>query len=745
MITQQFKVTGMSCASCAARLQKNIQQLPDVAQATVNFATETLYATWHDQPQVDTLIQAVQNMGYNAQLALSANEQYEQDLINAQRNLAQQKQRLLWMIGFTLPLFILTMAPMIGIEWSSWLMNPHVNSFIQLALTLPVMWLGRAMYQRGLNNLMKRNPNMDSLVAIGTGAAFVQGIVTIGQLFLASSHTTSHLHVYLESVAVILTLMHLGKYMEAVSKGKTSAAVSALMNLAPAQATRMLADGSTETVNVAHLQVGDLILIKPGESLPVDGEIIQGQSTIDESMLTGESIPINKKVGDSVIGASVNKTGSFTYRATKVGQATMLAQIIRLVQEAQGSKAPIAQLADTVSGFFVPVVMVIALLSGLIWYFLLGADFDFAVNIATSVLIIACPCALGLATPTAIMVGTGRAAQQGILIKSGAALEQMATTTTILLDKTGTITQGSPVVTDTFFHEESDSEQLLQLIASAETRSEHPLAEAIVRFAQEQGIQLLPITEFQSITGQGVRALVQAHNLIIGNRKLVADYLTDHRFVQQADIFANEGKSIVYVVCDEQMVGLIAIADPIKPSSLTAIHSLQNLGMDVWMISGDNARTAQAVADQVGIQHVMSEVLPKDKAQQVQHLQAQHNAVMMVGDGINDAPALAQADIGVAIGSGTDIAIESADVVLMRGDLASVATSIQLSRATLRTIKQNLFWAFAYNIVGIPVAMGVLKLLFNGPLLDPMIAALAMSLSSVSVVLNALRLRNKSL
>lgn len=742
MTTHSFKINGMSCASCAARLQKNIEQLPEVSQATVNFATETLYTTWQDQPDIDLITRQVQELGYQAKLSLSPNEQHALDVKESQRALAAQKNRLLWMIGFTVPLFIYTMAPMIGLVWPTPLMNPYVNSIIQLALTLPVMWLGRAMYQRGFKNLLMRSPNMDSLVAIGTGAAFVQGIVAIIQLFLTP---TSHLHVYLESVAIILTLMHLGKYMEALSKGKTSAAVSALMDLAPKETTRVRADGKTERIDVAHLQVGDLILIKPGESLPADGEIIEGHSTIDESMLTGESLPIAKNISDTVIGASVNKTGSFIYRVTKTGQETMLAQIIRLVQDAQGSKAPIAQLADKVSGIFVPIVMVIALVSGLAWYFLFGASLEFAINIVISVLIIACPCALGLATPTAIMVGTGRAAQQGILIKSGVALEQMATTSTILLDKTGTITQGAPAVTDVIVDKSQSEASLLQLVASAEARSEHPLAEAIVQHAKEQGIELLTANAFHSITGHGVQAEINGHALIIGNRALVANYLTEHYFVQEADRLASEGKSIVYVVCDSQLLGLIAIADPIKKSSAEAIAQLQAIGMDVWMVSGDNARTAQAIANQVGITHVLSEVLPEDKAQQVQQLQANHHAVMMVGDGINDAPALAQADIGVAIGTGTDIAIESADVVLMRGDLASVATSVQLSRATLRTIKQNLFWAFAYNVIGIPVAMGVLKLLFDGPLLDPMIAALAMSLSSVSVILNALRLRHKAL
>lgn len=743
---QTYLIEGMTCASCAQTVEKAVNQLEEITSAQVNLPNETLTVDWKGSPRANLIIQTVKDAGYEAQLQQDTRLQYEEEQARKQNRLQQMKQQLLWMAVFTIPLFILTMGPMIGMPLPSFvnpLIHPLNNALVQLALTIPVMILGRQMYSRGFKTLFKGHPNMDALVAIGTTAAFLQGLYVTYQVMTQQIGGSDHLHVYFESVAVILTLMHAGRYMEEIAKGKTSAAVKALMDLTPPVARVVQKDGTIQEVDVASVQVGDKIQIRPGESLPVDGIIIEGRSAIDESMLTGESVPVEKVVGDSVTGASVNKTGSFIYEATHVGADTMLSKIVQMVQDAQGTKAPIAQLADVISGYFVPTVIVLAILSGLGWYFFSDHGLGFALNIFISVLIIACPCALGLATPTSIMVATGNGASKGILIKSGAALQTIHDADVVLLDKTGTITEGQPIVTDFTVLPDYNEERILYLVASAEDASEHPLGTAIVQYAKEKNITLTTPTSFDSITGQGLEAEIEGHTLRIGNQKLMKDIHMNSTLLKDLHTLAKQGKTPMLIALDDQVVGIIAVSDPVKENSLIAIREMTDLNREVAMVTGDHEQTAHAIADQVGIQRVFSEVLPEDKSSIVKDLQQEGKKVIMVGDGINDAPALVQADIGMAIGNGTDIAIESADAVLMNGQLTSVPQAIHLSKATIANIKQNLFWAFGYNAIGIPFAMGLFYLFFNGPLLNPMIAALAMSFSSVSVLLNALRLRNK--
>lgn len=612
----------------------------------------------------------------------------------------------------------------------------------QLLLVLPVMVLGRAFYIAGFKALWKGHPNMDSLVALGTSAAFFYSIYGTVMVYLGTNHYAMHL--YYETAAVILALVTLGKYLESVSKGKTSEAIKKLLDLAPKKARVLRGSGNQAEeveVGIEEVAAGDILVVRPGEKIPVDGIVTQGRSAIDESMITGESLPIEKQVGDRVIGASINKNGSFQYEATNVGEDSTLAQIIQLVENAQGSKAPIARMADKVSGVFVPIVMVLAIFAGLAWFFLGQETWIFSLTITISVLVIACPCALGLATPTAIMVGAGKGAENGVLIKSGDALETARNVTTIVFDKTGTITEGKPVVTDLLPAGNHTPTELLQLAASVEKGSEHPLGEAIVIEARTQALALQEVDGFEAIPGHGIQGTIAGSPVLLGNQKwLEKQNVAIDGLIEQAQQLAHEGKTPMYVAKDGEAIGIIAVADTIKESSRKAIERLHQMGLYVAMITGDNARTAQAIAKQVGIDEVISDVLPEDKAAKVAGLQAKGQKVAMVGDGINDAPALAQADVGIAIGSGTDVAIESADIVLMRSDLMDVPSAIELSRATIKNIKENLFWAFAYNVLGIPVAMGVLHL-FGGPLLNPMIAGAAMSFSSVSVLLNALRLK----
>ena len=749
-VTQNFALTGMSCASCAANIESAVGSLPEVSAASVNLATEVLSVTYQPGAINEEIIcQTVAEAGYQAQVladqagASQAQIQQEADqAAQAKANHQAALWRRFWQSAiFALPLLCLAMAEMVGLTLPTWLSHRGGGQLfvsLQLALTLPILWLGRSFFLNGFKHLVKGHPNMDSLVALGTSAAVAYSLYSSIQVWLGDHHAAMSL--YYESAGVILTLVTLGKYFEARSKGQTSAAIQALIKLAPQEA-QVLREGQEVTLPLDQVQVGDLVRVRPGQKIPVDGRVVEGQSWVDESMLTGESLPVAKKVGDQVVGASLNQQGSLIVETNKVGQDTTLAQIIHLVQAAQGSKAPIAQLADRVSAVFVPVVMTLALVAGLAWYLIGGQSWAFALTISIAVLVIACPCALGLATPTAIMVGTGKGAEQGILIKSGTALEMAHQVDAVVLDKTGTLTQGQPQVTDVLPLTGWTPDQLLALAAAAEVNSEHPLGQAIVAGARERELALPEVTDFQSLTGSGIQVRLDQATYYLGNRRLMQEQGLDlGQAEDQAAALAAGGKTPIYVANEHELLGLIAVADPLKATSPEAVRRLKAMGLQVIMLTGDNAKTAQALAAEAGIDQVISDVLPADKAQVVADLQAKGLKVAMVGDGINDAPALAQADVGLAIGRGTDVAIESADMVLMGSDLTSVATAIKLSQATIRNIKENLFWAFAYNVLGIPVAMGVLHL-FGGPLLNPMLAGAAMSFSSVSVIVNALRLR----
>ena len=749
-VTQNFALTGMSCASCAANIESAVSSLPEVSAASVNLATEVLSVTYQlGAINEEIICQTVAEAGYQAQVladqAGASQAQIQQEADQAAQAKASHQAALwrrFWLSAiFALPLLCLAMAEMVGLTLPTWLSHRGDGQLfvsLQLALTLPILWLGRSFFLNGFKHLVKGHPNMDSLVALGTSAAVAYSLYSSIQVWLGDHHAAMSL--YYESAGVILTLVTLGKYFEARSKGQTSAAIQALIKLAPQEA-QVLREGQEVTLPLDQVQVGDLVRVRPGQKIPVDGRVVEGQSWVDESMLTGESLPVAKKVGDQVVGASLNQQGSLIVETNKVGQDTTLAQIIHLVQAAQGSKAPIAQLADRVSAVFVPVVMTLALVAGLAWYLIGGQSWAFALTISIAVLVIACPCALGLATPTAIMVGTGKGAEQGILIKSGTALEMAHQVNAVVLDKTGTLTQGQPQVTDVLPLTGWTPDQLLALAAAAEVNSEHPLGQAIVAGARERELALPEVTDFQSLTGSGIQVRLDQATYYLGNRRLMQEQGLDlGQAEDQAAALAAGGKTPIYVANEHELLGLIAVADPLKETSPEAVRRLKAMGLQVIMLTGDNAKTAQALAAEAGIDQVISDVLPADKAQVVADLQAKGLKVAMVGDGINDAPALAQADVGLAIGRGTDVAIESADMVLMGSDLISVATAIKLSQATIRNIKENLFWAFAYNVLGIPVAMGVLHL-FGGPLLNPMLAGAAMSFSSVSVIVNALRLR----
>ena len=739
---KEYIIEGMSCASCAMTIENAVSKIPGVDKASVNLATEIMTVEANDSVTPEDIAKVVDGVGYGARpRGKSVEEELEEKNEKKEAHLREMKRNLTISAIFTVPLLFIAMADMVGIPMPAFLspmQSPVSYALIQLALVLPILWVGRRFFVDGFKALSKGHPNMDSLVALGTSAAFLYSLY--GTYHVLEGHAHFAMNLYYESAGVILTLITLGKYFEDVSKGKTSMAIQTLVGLAPKMATG-LRDGQEVEVPVEEVQVGDLIRVKPGEKVPVDGVVTEGNSTVDESMLTGESIPVSKSVGDEVIGASLNKTGSFILKATKIGKDTALSQIIQLVEQAQGSKAPIAKLADKVSGVFVPIVIVLALVSGLAWYFLGQESWVFALTITISVLVIACPCALGLATPTAIMVGTGKGAENGILLKSGEALEEANHVNMVVFDKTGTITNGTPVVTDVVTADSTDADALIRLAASLEVASEHPLGEAIVAKAKEQGAAFDEVTNFEAIPGFGIKGHVGETLVFLGNEKWMRENgLANVEMNDKANHFAEQGKTPLYIGYNDAVQGLIVVADTVKESSARAIQTLHEMGIQVAMMTGDHERTAQAIAAEVGIDRVFSEVLPQDKANYVSKLQEEGYIVAMVGDGINDAPALAQAQVGIAIGTGTDVAIESADAVLMKSDLMDVPAMLKLSRATIRNIKENLFWAFAYNIIGIPFAMGVLHL-FGGPLLNPMIAGAAMSFSSVSVVLNALRLK----
>lgn len=738
--SKTLKIEGMTCAACAKTIERVTKKIDGVIESNVNFATEKLNIVFDiSKVRVSDVKKAIEKAGYKAS--------EEETTVDMDKERKEKEIKSLWdrfivSAIFGIPLLLIAMVPMIvekmGIQLPTAInpmVHPKIFAVIQLILVLPIIYVGKKYYITGFRALFKRAPNMDSLIALGTSAAFIYSVIAVFEILSGNVDYD----MYFESAGVILTLITLGKYLESVTKGKTSEAIKKLMGLAPKTAT-IIKDGKEKEIQIDEVEVGDIVVVRPGEKIPVDGIITDGMTSVDESMLTGESIPVEKNIGDKVIGASINKNGSIKFKASKVGKDTALAQIIKLVENAQGSKAPIAKMADIISGYFVPVVIGSAFVSSAAWY-ISGETLVFALTIFIAVLVIACPCALGLATPTAIMVGTGKGAEYGVLIKSGTALETAHKIQTIVFDKTGTITEGKPKVTDIINSNGFSSDRLLQIAASAEKGSEHPLGEAIVKGAEEKELEFKKVDNFKAIPGYGIEVLIEGNYVLLGNKKLMEDRkISLENLEETSQRLAEEGKTPMYISVDGKIAGIIAVADTVKSSSKRAIEKLHSMGIQVAMITGDNKRTAEAIAKQVGIDIVLAEVLPEDKAGEVKKLQAQGKKVAMVGDGINDAPALAQADIGIAIGSGTDVAMESADIVLMRSDLMDVPTAIQLSKKTITNIKENLFWAFGYNTLGIPVAMG-LWYLFGGPLLNPIIAALAMSLSSVSVLTNALRLR----
>ncbi len=739
----ELGVEGMTCASCSSAVERALKKLDGVSEPSVNLATNR--AAFSYDPAKVKLAQvrdAIIKAGYTP-LDLATEDTRDAEQEKREKALRIMRFRLITAIVFAAPILYIAMAhmfPKLGVPLPAF-MNPHsfplVFALVQLLLTIPVMIAGGRFFRVGFKTLFKGSPNMDTLVAIGTGSAFLYGVYATVLIYLGEFGFAQHL--YFESAAVVISLVMLGKYLEAVSKSKTSEAIKKLMNLRP-QTAVIVKDGVELTVSLDEVAVGDVVLVRPGAAIPVDGTVLDGASSVDESMLTGESLPVEKQPGSPVTGGSINGEGLLRFTVTRVGEDTALSKIIHLVEEAQGRKAPIAKLADVISGYFVPAVLGIAVLSAVIWA-LVGKDFNFVLNIFVTVLVIACPCALGLATPTAIMVGTGKGAELGVLIKGGEALETTHSINAVVLDKTGTITQGKPELTDIVRYTVEVESDVLALTASAERGSEHPIARAIVSAAQERNLALAEPDSFRAIPGRGIEAFVGGRRVLAGSAKLLTENGVDiSRSVGDAIALSNSGKTLMYIAIDNALYALMAAADAVKPTSRAAVQQLKSLGLDVYMLTGDNAATAQAVAASVGIDHVLSDVLPDGKATEVQKLQSQGKRVAMVGDGINDAPALVQADVGMAIGTGTDVAVESADVVLMRGDLSAVSAAVTLSRATIRNIRQNLFWAFAYNVVGIPFAAGVF-FAFGGPLLTPVFAGAAMALSSVSVVSNALRLK----
>lgn len=749
---QKFDVTGMSCSACSAHVEKAVSRVPGVNQVQVNLLQNSMVVEYEDEAtDAAAIIHAVEDAGYGASVK-DAHEPTKKTENDLQKRTAEEakkmKHRLGWSIVFLIVLMYISMGHMLGWPLPGILLG-HENMMIfaltQLFLTLPIMYLNRKYYENGFKSLFHGAPNMDTLVAMGSTAAFVYSVsrlYVMGYAMGRGETDMAHMaamNLYFESAAMILTLVTIGKYMESRSKNRTSDAITKLVDLAPKTAL-VVRNGRETEIPADQVQVGETVIVKPGQGIPVDGVILEGTGTVDESAITGESIPVEKKVGDRVTGATVNRAGYFQMKADRIGEDTTLSQIIRLVEEAGGSKAPIAKLADKVSGIFVPVVITIAVITIIVWL-LSGATFSFALASGIAVLVISCPCALGLATPTAIMVGTGRGAEQGILIKSGESLETAHLVDTVVLDKTGTITEGHPAVAAVRMAPGVTEAELLGLAASLEKASEHPLAEAIVRYAEEAGVEVSQATEFAAEAGQGVSGMVSGRKVLAGNQKMMdAQKVTLDGMDAEAGKLSEEGRTVLYIAADQKLLGMIAVADPVKKTSAEAIREMEQMGLDVVMLTGDHEKTARAIQKQLGISRVIAQVLPQDKEREVRRLQEEGHKVAMVGDGINDAPALARADVGIAIGAGTDVAIESADIVLMKSDLLDAVTAVQLSRAVIRNIKENLFWAFCYNAIGIPLAAGVFYPLLNWQL-SPMFGSAAMSFSSVFVVCNALRLK----
>ena len=751
---EKYNVTGMTCAACSARVEKSVSALPGMQQCSVNLLKNSMVVRYDDRQLTGAqIIQAVEKAGYGASLQQAGGKQTAGQARTGADDAARQeylkmRRRVIWSFVFTVPLFYISMGHMMGWPLPGFFLgseNAMIYALTLFLLVLPVALINGRYYRQGFKTLLHGSPNMDSLIALGSGASLAYGVYALYKIAWGFGHGDmamvsqfSH-DLYFEGAGTILTLITLGKFFEARAKGRTSDAINKLLNLAPKTAT-VLRDGAETVIPAEEVQAGDTVIVRAGESVPVDGVLLEGHASLDESAITGESIPVDKQSGDRVIGATINRSGYFTMRADKVGEDTTLSQIIRLVDEATSSKAPIAKLADRVAGVFVPVVISIALIALVVWM-LCGATFEFAMTIAVSVLVVSCPCALGLATPTAIMVGTGRGASAGILIKSAEALETAHSVDVVVLDKTGTITQGRPVVTDQQPRPGVSAGQLLQTAASLEKLSEHPLAKAIVEQAERQGMEFLPVSDFVQIPGQGIRGRVNGRDCLAGNSRMMAAFgVQDEALTSLQDQMAEQGKTPLFFAADGQLLGMIAVADVVKPTSRQAVEDLQAMGIRVVMLTGDHRKTAEAIRRQVGVDQVIAEVLPQDKEEQIRTLQQQGKKVAMVGDGINDAPALARADVGIAIGAGTDVAMESADIVLMKNDLLDVAGAIELSKATIRNIKQNLFWAFFYNAICIPIAAGCFYAAFQLKM-NPMVAALAMSFSSVFVVSNALRLR----
>lgn len=752
LMNQKFNVTGMTCSACSATVEKTVKKLPGVQTVNVNLLSNSMVVDY-DAEVIDntTIIKAVEGAGYQASefvWGAKAGKAKEAAVNPVENEIKEMKQRLIISFTFLVPLMYISMGHMLKWPLPAWLHGPNngvIFAFMQFLLTLPIVYVNRKYYQVGFKTLFHGAPNMDSLIAIGSSAALAYGVLAVFMIGYGLGHSQLEIvdkytmDLYFESAAMILTLITLGKFLEIRSKSKTSDAITKLMDLAPKTAIVVRGEQEVE-IPLEEVIVGDLVVVKPGQSVPVDGIIVEGSSAVDQSALTGESIPVEKQVGDRVIAATINKSGFFKFKVEKVGDATTLAQIIQLVEEASSSKAPIAKLADKISGIFVPVVIGIAVVATLIWLWL-GQSFEFALSIGIAVLVISCPCALGLATPVAIMVATGKGASNGILIKSAEALEIAHIIDTVVLDKTGTITVGQPQVTEIITTNGLTESNLLEIAASLEKPSEHPLAEAIVARAAAMGVKLKKVADFQALSGRGIVGNIEGQRYLAGNLALMNDSQIEvTSLTEVADRWAEAGKTPLYFANEQQLLGVIAVADVVKPTSQAAIEELKAMGVDVVMLTGDNQKTAEAIRQQLRINRVVAEVMPQDKESEIRNLQEQGKKVAMVGDGINDAPALARADVGIAIGAGTDVAIESADIVLMKSDLLDAVTALQLSKATIRNIKQNLFWAFFYNTLGIPLAAGVF-FPFLGWKLNPMFAAAAMSMSSVFVVSNALRLK----